>query len=231
MIMPNLIVSEAGGAKTGKTHLAFTFPEPIVVFSFDIGQEPVLAKFPDKDIKVIPYIIPLYETVRAVGMKKDISNLWAEFSADFKDAADKPTVKTLIVDTATALYEICRIGRSGELGRELAPIEYGDVYLRMKALIHRARITGQNLVLTHYLKDIYVGDKPTGEKALDGWRHTEGEVDVVLTTRREVKVVGQKKENVIITTIKDNRYDLALNGLESINMTYDDLITLLGVGG
>ncbi len=230
-IRANLSISISGEPKTGKSFLALTFPPPIVVFSFDIGLEPILLNFKGKEVSVITYPIPIVETVRAVGMKKDILDIWNKFNEDYRKATEDRKVKTIVIDTATALYEICRIGRTGELGRELDPTEYGDVFLRMKALIQRARISGQNLVLTHYLKEIYGDDRrPTGEVKLDGWKGTESEVDAALRTRMDSRMEAGKRKNFIMTTIHKSRYDgLKTTGLEVENMDYEKLCICLGV--
>ncbi len=230
-IRPNLSVAISGDAKTGKSHLALSFPAPLVVYSFDIGLEPILTNFKGKDIEVIAYPLPIVETVRAVGLKQDIAKIWQTFNDSFKAKTEDRRVKTIVVDTATALYEICRIGRTGELGRELDPVEYGDVFLRMKALIQRARIAGQNLVLTHYLKEIYGDDRrPSGEVKLDGWKGTESEVDVALRTRLDSRMEKGKRLNFVATTIFRSRYDgLRTTGIEIENMDYEKLCIVLGV--
>ena len=230
MVTPNIICSIAGEPKTGKSHLALTFPAKLVVFSLDVGIDPVLAKFKGKDIEVKMYPLPIIDSVKGTGMGKEILAIWRQMNDDIKAATEDPEVKSIVIDTATALYELARIARAAELGQEnLLQFQYGDVYARMKAIIQRPRIAGQNLVLTHYLRDKYIKEQNTGEKELDGWRHTEGEVDLVLVTRRELKTEkGGKKKSIIVTTIKDNRYDLALNGVELEMATYDDLAALVG---
>lgn len=233
-MVPNLIVSISGTPKTGKSHLALTFPAPLVVFSFDVGLEPVLAKFPNKEIDVKTYPVPIVDSVKATGFQKEIKGVWDSFNDDLKRTTGNIKVKTLVVDTWTAVYELARIARACELGQEnLLQFQYGDVYLRLKALIQYPRLAGQNLVLTTYLRDRYVKDSNTGEKELDGWRGTESEVDVVLWTRKERKSLpGGQKRNVIITLIKDTRYDdenLTLSGQELEMATYDDIIAVLGV--
>lgn len=230
-IIPNLITAISGEPKTGKSHLALTFPDPITIFSFDQGIEPVMKNFVGKKIAVMTYELPLVETVRAIGQKKQILDIWNNFKADYIKATEDKEVKTIIIDTATAAYEIARIARTGELGRELDPNEYGDVYLRMKALIQRARLSGQNLILTHYMKEIYKGGEPTGEKKIDAFRYTESEVDLSLITTRVTEVLPDRKKSTrIVTTIKETRYDaLNLTGFEFVNGTYGDIVSVLGL--
>ena len=66
MIIPNISVGIAGDSKTGKSHLGLTFPDPTVVFSFDLkGAELLLPKFPDKKIEVKKYLPPLIANAEA----------------------------------------------------------------------------------------------------------------------------------------------------------------------
>lgn len=233
-MIPNLVVSISGHPKTGKSHLALTFPAPMVVFSFDIGLDPVLKKFEGKDIVVKTYPIPIIDSVKALSFQKDLKGIWDSFVNDLKKATENVKIKTLVIDTWTAVYEIARIARASELGlQNIVQHQYGDVYARLRSLIQRPRIAGQNLVLTTYLRDRFVGDQNTGEPELDGWKRTESEVDVVLWTRRDVQTVMEAnkpiKKNVITTLIKDNRYDLDINGKELTMANYNDLVAVLGV--
>lgn len=236
-MIPNLIVSVAGVPKSGKSHLALTFPEPVVIFSFDIGIEPVLKHFPDKQIKVVTYPVPIVDSVKALGMQKELRGIWDTFVSDYRKQTENKDVQTLVIDTATAVYEIARVARAAELGQEnLLQFQYGDVYARMKSLIQRPRIAGQNLVLTHYLRDRYVNDMNTGEKELDGWRHTEGEVDIVLRVRKEVRKLPKGERAVFfVATLTDNRYDPTADGTEfeyragEPSNFYEDLAAVLGV--
>ena len=232
MDAPNLIVSIAGAPKSGKSHLALTFPDPMLVFSFDIGLEPVLVKFPDKAIEVKTYPIPIVDSVKPRPYAKEI---YGQFTKDYKEAIEGGTWKTVVIDTATALYELGRHCRAEELGQEnLLQFQYGEVYARLTAVILQPRLNGINLVLTHHLREKYVANEATGAMELDGFKRTEGLVDLVLETRREVRTVVKEnkkgRQNYIVTYIKDNRYDLDLNGEEVEMATYDDLLALLGVG-
>lgn len=231
MEAPNLIVSVSGAPKTGKTHISLSFPAPLLLFSFDIGYEPVLAKYEGKEIEVKTYPIPIIDSVKPTPYAREI---YQQFTKDYKQAIEGTSYKTVVVDTATALYELGRHCRAEELRQEnLLQFQYGEVYARLTAVITRARLAGVNLVLTHYMREKYVGNEGTGEMELDGFKRTEGLVDIVLETRRETRVKSGKgggKDTIIVTRIKDNRYDLSLNEKELEMANYDDLLALLGVG-
>lgn len=228
MTTPNLIVAVSSPPKIGKTHFALTFPKPLKIFSFDLGFKPVLAKFEGQNIDVEEYPLPIIDTMRP---KPYANAIWEKFKKDYQDAVGK--YETLVVDTSTALYEICRHALRERLGqKEILQHQYGEVYANMSGIIMRPIVAGVNLVLTHHLKPIWVDDKDTGEYKLDGYTRTEGLVDVVLRMRREAKIIDGKKRKVVITTITDTRYDdedLTLSGQELENATYNDLIAVLGL--
>ncbi len=222
-MFPNITVSISGLPKSGKSHLALTFPDPIVVFSFDLGLEPLLKKFSKKNITVKAYPTPIIDTARPKPYAKEI---WEQFNKDYKQVIWDKEVKTVILDPATTIWEIVRHSWTEELGqKQLMPVQYSEPNARMSALLTEPRISGVNLVSIHYLKDVYVNDKATGELELDGFKRTEGMVDIVLLNQRQVR----QKKNVIVTTIKDHRFELSLNGMELETTTYDELVTLLGL--
>lgn len=220
---PNLSVSIQGAPKTGKTHLMCSFPEPLCVFSFDIRLEQVLPKFKDKSIDVKEYPIPVHMTAKPKPYAKPI---WDAFLEDYIVAVESGQYTTLGIDTGTALYEIARTARAEEMGRSIMPYEYAEVYARITGLILKARLAGVNLVMTHWLKDEYIGDKSTGRQVFDGCRRVNDYIDVIV----ELHLERRAKDTKVITTIMDNAYEPSLNGITLENTTYDELLALL-VGG
>ena len=231
-IVPNILTSVSGLAKTGKSHFALSFPAPIVIFNFDIGLEPILKKFANKDVRIFEYPMPIMDSARGQGFQKDLKGIWDKFIDDVRITNEDTEVPTVVIDTWTAVYQIAQAARACELGQQcILKHQFGDVFARLRSICHRTRIAGQNLVLTTYLKEKYVNDQPTGEMVLAGWGETEAQVDVVLRIRRDTKIVPKEgKKNIIVAEIKDNRYDLDLNGYELEMPDYETLIALLGVG-
>ncbi len=226
MEMPSLMVSIAGMPKTGKSHLMLTFPEPIYVISLDLGIDIVLKKFPSKQIDVKTYPIPIIDTLRP---KPYARAIMGQLVKDYLAAVESGKYKTIGIDTATNLYGLERQAYAEELGQAtIVQFQYGEVYARLSGKYNRARIAGMNLVLTHYLRDRYVNNASTGELELDGWRGTEAMVDVSLWTRREKRTIDRgEKKTVVVTTVKDNRFDLALNDAEFDNLDYETLLAML----
>jgi len=228
-VAPALIASISGLPKTGKTHLALTWPPPILVFSFDLGFELVVKKFEGKQIEVMSYPIPIIDSDPPKPYAKQI---WEKFNADYLAALAGGKYNTIVLDTATAVWEIIRHAVAEEKGQQkLLEVQYTLPNLRMNSLFTRAITSGINFVTTQHLKDRYVKGENTGELELDGWKRTKGQVDLFLKTERKtVALAGGKRQNIILTTIEDNRYELALNGTELTNTTYKELLAMV-VGG
>lgn len=237
MITPNICVSIVGNPKSGKTHFSLTFPEPIVVYSFDLrGVELIKHKFGDKAIDVKTFLPPI-TTTKVPDAK--VQELWNKIQADYAETIGSGAYKTVVIDPATMLWEIIRHSFAVEEGKVVVgkPRNYGEPNARMTWIITSPLVSGMNVVVTNYMKDVYKDDMPTGEKALDGFKRTEGLVDVCLLTEMDKRPAsaqerkeGRKEISVPKATIYLCRFDPDLNGLELDRATYDDLIALLGVG-
>lgn len=241
-MIPNVLVSVSGLPKTGKTHFAMTFPEPIKVFSFDVGSDFVRTKFPNKVIDVQNFALPIVEA-------EDESwalPVWEEVYTEYKKVVERQKYQTIVLDTATAAESILRQAILEELQeakptkKKLATNEYVARNLRMGALFTRARNSGVNLVTIQYLREQWVrregSDKaePTGLLILDGWNQTEGlaDINIEMTTKEKTVAINNKpiKRTVMVATIKSNRFDREQNGQWYEDTTYEEIIALL-LGG
>jgi hypothetical protein len=123
------------------------------------------------DISTRKVLIPK----KVVGMKE----LWQTFVIDFVFAVQLPTLRTVMVDSATMLWKIDHSGYLQELqekqylkfmndkdnkGRpwddnsyreRLTEKEYGTPNDRMRQVFHTVKAYRKNLVLTHYITDEY----------------------------------------------------------------------------
>ena len=233
MIQPNIIVSISGLPKTGKTHFSLTFPEPIKVYSFDLGADFVASKFPKKTIEVHNFTLPIVESEST----KWALPIWEEFYAEYKRDIDGGKFKTVVLDTATAVESILRQSTLEELRQDkpgkqkLATNEYVARNLRMTTLFARPRVAGMNLVTIQYLREQWLKSKnsdraePTGELVLEGWNQTEGQADIIIEMTTAIK--GGK--TIMVSTIKSNRFDRDLNGKSFDDTDHTELMALLGV--
>ena len=94
MDVPNLLVSLTAPPKSGKTHLALTFPEPIKVYAFDTGVDYVReTSFADKDIDIFHVELP--------------------FADDYFDVVLLHEVLEHVDDDQQAVREACRVTKPG----------------------------------------------------------------------------------------------------------------------
>ena len=234
-IVPNVLVSIAGLPKTGKNHLAYTFPDPIKVYCFNGGAEFVRTKFPDKVIDVHNFVLPIVESES----EEWALPVWKEFYPEYNKDIASGNYMTYVLDTGTEVETFCRQATLEELQevaaeknkqkQKLATNEYLARNLRMNALFARARNSGVNLVALQYLRQEWVKTKgadraePTGELVLDGWSQTEAQCDINL--EMTTKLVAGK--TVMVAMIKSNRFERAMNGKTYNDTTYDEIIALL----
>jgi len=221
-ITPNILVSVSGKPKSGKTHFTMTFPQPIKLFSFDLGAEYVYkARFPDKKIDIVEYPLPIVDSLD--GGHPWAEDMWKEIQKDIYDSIAGAKYKTIVIDPCSVVWDICRFSFAEEQNRNKLgkARDYGEPNARMRGLFLRAAVSGVNLVATSYLKEEYKEDKPTGNYILDGWKHTIGMVDVHLTIERV-----EKKS---VATVQDTRFGFDTVGFKLNNPTYDDLAILLGL--
>lgn len=235
-IVPNILASISSPPKTGKTHFALSFPEPIKIYSFDLRAKPIAKKFPGKNIVIHEFDVPIIESETPDPWA---STIWEEFYGEFKEDVSSGKYTTLVIDPATTLEMILRQyvlelkqteaeGR-GKAKYKLATNEYVLRNLLMTSLFEQARKGGVNLVSIQYLREKWRKNEktgqaePTGEVIIDGWDKTDGQVDVVL----EMSTTLKAGKCIMLTKIVANGFDRDQNGKTYEDMTYDDLFALL----
>src|SRR3990172_7569489 len=137
---PNILVSISALPKVGKNHLAYTAPDPIKVFCFNGGAEFVAKKFPEKQIDISNFTLPIVEDTD----QQWASPIWAGFREQYQKDVDSKKYATFVLDTSTEIENFCQqavledqqamaAGRGKEKSR-LATTEYLARNLRMKVL-------------------------------------------------------------------------------------------------
>lgn len=161
-----IIMSISGLEKQGKTHFALTAPGPIAIFSTDIGDEGVVEKVKGKEIQILD--------VARVGNETPVEEAAAEFER-FKTAYTAilrdGDFKTIVLDTATEIWELLRMARFGKL-TQVMPYQYGPVNAEYRHLIRDAYGYDKNLILLHKMKPMYVNDKRTADYERAGFGDT-----------------------------------------------------------
>ena len=218
------ITAICGDEGTGKTTMALSYPRPLVHLDIDVGgfdraiwrmeSEGVTSTGFPKPISIdrlkgadvtttdqgkAPPKYSIRFPKRVEGMRE----LWQSVATKFVEACQDESVQTIVIDSATLLWNICHNSilqslQDKQLAKEpglpedrlrerLQPVEYGPANNQMKELLHTARVFRKNLVLTHYPTDIYAdrlaanGEKieyKTGEFKLDGFKETGKLVDI-----------------------------------------------------
>lgn len=228
-----MIVNLYGTEKSGKTHHTLTYPDPIEFFNFDLRLDAPLSKFPNK--KVIRHDYPLLggtPTDAKSSLQKDVLDRAAELEAkanplyirfleEYFAALKDLKVKTIVIDTATQLWEIVRSAFMERNGLEaLMPQHYGKVNPTMRSIYNAVRrpnrVEEKYLVVTHYSRDSYVGDKKTGEREADQFRHTPYLADLNLAFELENKMTK--------VTIMGCGEDRDLTGKTMLDPTFEDLV-------
>ena len=162
---PRIIMSVSGLEKQGKTHFALTAPGPLGMFSTDIGEEGVVEKFGDKDIYIMS--IDRVDDDSAEQAPEE----YARFHGAYVKLLRGKEVRTIVLDTATEIWEILRMARFGRL-TQVMPYQYGPVNAEYRALIREAYAYDKNLILIHKMKPKYINDKRTAEYERAGFGDT-----------------------------------------------------------
>jgi len=166
VIRPRIILSMEGLEKQGKTHFALTAPGPIAMFSTDTGEEGVVSKFGSKEI----WIMPMGKVEDEDSVDQAVEEI-DKFKKSYTNMLRGDEVKTIIIDTATEVWESLRMARFGRL-TQIMPYQYGPVNAEYRALVREAYGYDKNLILLHKMKPKYVNDKRTDDYERAGFGDT-----------------------------------------------------------
>lgn len=177
-VRPRLVAAVAAREKQGKTHLSLTAPDPIIHFNADIGLEGVVHKFLNAGKQILVYNIPIPEMDKK-NVDKEAGKIWDDMSAAMDVALSNPAVRTIILDTATEVWEIVRLAYFGKL-TEIKPHHYSGVNAEFRTFLKKVYKTDKNLILIQKMKAEYVDNKRTGDWEMAGFSDTPFIAQVVL---------------------------------------------------
>lgn len=107
---------------------------------------------------------------------------WQRFVTVYKAALEH--AKTVIVDTGTEAWELCRLAFLGRLA-QVPPVKYGIPNAAFRQLVREAeRRPDVSLILIHKLKAEYINDRRTGEYVMSGFHDIPYMVQVNLHMER-----------------------------------------------
>jgi len=220
LVIPNICVSIKGPPGSGKTHLAYTFPPPILVYNFDRRGEFVRNRpeFRDKDIDVTVFMPPVSATLEP---DKETAAFRNAIAKSYKADVESGKYETVVLDPNTILWEhIHRAFKYDEGRGKLRARSYGEPNAQMSWDIYYPLELGMNVVVISYLRDKYVDDKPTGEEIIDGFKRTDGFADIVIET-------SLNKENQVVAKLTKCGFDKELTGEVQFDTDYDELMSLI----
>lgn len=186
-----LIMALDGREKSGKSDFALRdTPAPIAVINTDIGLDGVIQKFQDeKEIYKSDYIMDFPTSGDPNKIAEKANTVWTAAKRDYFGALENKQIRTLVVDTATELWELLRLARFGKL-TQVMPHHYGTVNAEFRNLLDRAYDYDKNVLLLHKLKKEYKEGKdgkgnPTGRWERAGFGDTGHRVQVNARTWRD----------------------------------------------
>lgn len=238
-LRPRVICNIEGPQKSGKDHLAFTAPGPIVVFNFDCGLEGVAEQFMAKGKQIIvagdPKTLdeakyPSYRFARPVPergesrksegylnrVKKLAYPIWERFINDLTEFY-RSEARTAIIDTGGAAYALARFAFHGmDKGRpDPKDDPYGQKSGDMKAIFQGLITDGysydKNVLWIHRIKEKWEGNSPSGKYEAAGYKEIAYECQITLRTKR----LGKKDDSgkpIFEASVQDCRLNTEMEG-------------------
>ena len=181
-----LILSIESKEKQGKTNFGLTAPAPLALLNFDTGWEGVVHKFlqQGKEILMSDFTDFVLNMEREKDPAKRNEELWARYKRDYINALRHPDIRTVLTDTATEAWELCRMARFGRL-TQVMPFQYGPVNAEFRDLIRQAYNYEKNVIFLHKVKPLYINDKRTSEYERAGFSDMGFLVQANLTLFRD----------------------------------------------
>lgn len=166
-------------------------------------------------------------------------------------------VSSVFVDTGTILWEAERMAQlervqtaAAKKGRtevedRMIQREYGRPNLEMRAILSASRVYGKHMVISHHLRDVYVGDKPdvNGATTWAGFKEVGQLVDTMVRNGVEATCLDCKTpfpdsergahlkhrsgNPVPAVTIEFCGYTLAANGMKLYKPTYELVLQMV----
>lgn len=218
VVKRRLIVVASALQKHGKDHFGFTGPGPIALHAFDEGWEDTAAKFrkQGKAIKVVEYDVPeATDKKRNNSLADEADRIWSNFVSNYRWSLDN--FKTVILDTATEMWELLRLARFGALSTGQTT-SFGPVNAEFRKLIREAYNHNANVIFLQKLGKKYVNREWDGSYEPKGFGDMAYEAQVVVRLYRE-------DPNVFHALIQDCRQEPMLNGLD---LSSADIVATMG---
>lgn len=198
-----LVISIEGEEKTGKTWLALSsLPEPIVYINCDRNNARLVSALRAKGRKILtagPHLfipMPTDDILRQSDrdVLGDVARRalvpWKALKTDYLTALKDPKVRSIVVDSGTQAYVMCRLGRFGKL-LEVAPVLYSKTNFEFSNLLNIGHDSDKTVVWINRIGEEYsrgadkqgreISRKTGGMKTL-GYKEFNFAMDAVIRT-------------------------------------------------
>jgi len=170
-IHKRIILSVEGLEKQGKTHFALGAPGPVLLFNMDVGLEGVISKFPDKEIKVYNLPMPQLNTQTT---QTEAEQQWNKFVDVWERILGIKDVRTIVVDTATELWDLARVAYFGKIS-QVKPHHYVHINSEFRRVIRMPLDkSDKNVIFLHQMKKKYVNKGDKADSVWDGTYERSG---------------------------------------------------------
>lgn len=231
---PVLSLSTEGRERNGKTDFSLTAPGPIGFIALDSNAENVAKKAQKrgKEIRFADFTKGKYAAPLVGKPSPNFhTDRWKAIHDAIHSLMEDKSIRSIVVDTGTQLYEDIRLARLGKLVQVL-PHQYGPVNDELRSLIQQLKHSGKHLIVTHKLGKEYKNDKWDGKSyERKGWSDMAFQCHMSL--RHDCVMVKEEDENRLneghttrpqfSTLIVDCNQNPLLKGIE----LYDDENTFL----
>jgi len=242
---PFHILSVQGEPKSGKTHFYSTAPGGIGVQSLDFGTEGIIEKFPDTYFDVREYNFAYDFTISKRGDEatdqadRIKADYWQPFNEHCTEFFGDPSIRTVVWDTASEVWEMLRLAHFGKLVQN-PQMQYGVVNAEFKALLRMANTARKNMILVHHVGKEYktVTDERGQEKSVEtgNWKRL-GNNKIETFVHSYIKTIYiepvKNSKGVIATPgkfqfeILRSRFNPDMNGMVIDACSFVDLMSLL----
>jgi hypothetical protein len=233
-IRQRLICNVEGLEKTGKTHFASFAPGPIAFLDLDRGSEGPVNRAKESGQKFL-YAKYRFQSLVVPGNEKATAEklrpLWAQLKTDYKAALESKTVRTIVIDTGYAAWELIKTARFGRFER-IPPILTAQVNAEFSRLITMAQDFDKSVLWLHRLFPEWANKPNPSGKGDIGYKtgnvERRGFKDLAFDVQANIRL-GRTPEGRFTATIIDSRLNHEVSGLtlKGANATFANIAAMI----
>lgn len=210
-----------GREKSGKTTMALNSPGPIAYFDIDRRGLYAVSRARTAGKEILYVDLPLPRNLHgkdAPDVMKEHAAIWEKFIHNYQialDASMTGEIRTIVIDTATDLWEIKVLSHFGRTDKVM-PRDRGIPNSDFREMVRRARNYHANVIFIEKAKEKWENNEPSGKFERKGQPDLGFDVDCTTQT----KIVTQKgKQQKYALEVQLNGINGNLNG---VTMTEED---------